>query len=373
VIKKTIALSALLLSAASAQAQSNVTLYGIADAGLEYVDKTPKGGGHSSLIEMGSGQSIPNLLGFKGSEDLGGGLKTGFVLELGYLLTNGQLGLGSGTTAQSGFFGRQANVSLSSGATSITLGRQYSPAFMAFLTTEPLGGRQTVSGQIPWAFATLPIVNSAGTVVSAGNTNTNEFIDAFFSNGVTLSTNFAGVNLSALYSVGGIPGSVAAGSGISIGASYTGPFKLSAGYQSSRGMGGAGTSAVIDEKFTLGAAYTLGSLTFRGNWLNMKIKSDAQVTTVNTNLYGASVAWNYPQQNTLSLAYYDGRNSAIADDRARTLVLNEEYALSKSTTLYALVAHSSAQRQADGSVLILYDSAPNGSSNEVQIGIRHLF
>jgi predicted porin len=217
------------------------------------------------------------------------------------------------------------------------------------------------------------MVNAAGTVVSAGNTNTNQFIDAFYSNGVTLSTSFAGVNLSALYSVGGLPGSVAAGSSVSIGASYAGPVKLSAGYQSSRGLGGTDTSAVIDEKLTLGAAYSIGSLTFRANWLNMKIKSDAHVTTVNTNLYGAGIAWNYPVQNTLSLAYYDGRNNAIADDHARTVVINEEYALSKRTVLYALLGHSAVQRQADGSVLIVYDAVQNGSSNEVQIGIRHFF
>jgi len=103
----------------AAWAQSSVTIYGVADAGLV----REAGGPAGSVTNVSSGVASGSRLGFKGKEDLGGGLSAIFQIENGMNLDNG-------TAAQGGLlFGRQAYVGLSSAAGSVTLGRQYSPYY----------------------------------------------------------------------------------------------------------------------------------------------------------------------------------------------------------------------------------------------------
>ena len=110
--------------ATPAMAQSNVTLYGVIDAGIGYVNNVASGLGATakgaSNFQAVSGIGQGNRWGLKGSEDLGGGLKAVFVLENGFSLTNG-------TSLQNGrMFGRQAYVGLqSTQAGTVTIGRQY--------------------------------------------------------------------------------------------------------------------------------------------------------------------------------------------------------------------------------------------------------
>jgi len=80
------------LAAFGAQAQSSVTMYGIADVG--YVSKTHTGADGAQLSKtsgIGEGYNAGNRIGFKGTEDLGAGKAAGFVIEQGINLTNGQL------------------------------------------------------------------------------------------------------------------------------------------------------------------------------------------------------------------------------------------------------------------------------------------
>jgi predicted porin len=80
------------LAAFGAQAQSSVTMYGIADVG--YVSKTHTGADGAQLSKVsgiGEGYNAGNRIGFKGTEDLGAGKTAGFVIEQGINLTNGQL------------------------------------------------------------------------------------------------------------------------------------------------------------------------------------------------------------------------------------------------------------------------------------------
>src|SRR4249920_604342 len=107
----------LALAGTAAQAQS-VTVYGLLDSGIEYLDKV--GATSKSLTRMpGLSGSVPSRLGFRGSEDLGGGLKADFTLEMG-------LGVDSGTFNQGGRgFGRQAWIGLSGPWGAVQLGRQY--------------------------------------------------------------------------------------------------------------------------------------------------------------------------------------------------------------------------------------------------------
>ncbi|WP_233828850.1 porin [Paraburkholderia sp. ZP32-5] len=115
--KSTLSVAALLaMTAATAHAQSSVTLYGLIDAGITYTNNQ---GGHSNWAQT-SGNLNGSRFGVRGNEDLGGGLSAIFTLENGFSINSGALG-------QNGrMFGRQAFVGLSSkqyGA--VTLGRQY--------------------------------------------------------------------------------------------------------------------------------------------------------------------------------------------------------------------------------------------------------
>lgn len=77
--KKIIALAVAGLVSGAAFAQSNVTVYGIADAGYVYYSGARNDAKSVSAIESGNWST--SRVGFKGTEDLGNGLKANFVLE----------------------------------------------------------------------------------------------------------------------------------------------------------------------------------------------------------------------------------------------------------------------------------------------------
>jgi len=110
-----IALAVLALTAASAMAQSNVTIYGRFNVSVE--DQKALGKNTTRLVNNSS------RIGFKGTEDLGGSLKAGFVLEHGF---NADTGTTSGA-----FWGRQSEVNLSGGSGMLRLGNFTSEAYYA--------------------------------------------------------------------------------------------------------------------------------------------------------------------------------------------------------------------------------------------------
>ncbi|MBN8443033.1 MAG: porin [Thauera sp.] len=133
--KKLIALAIAGLAAVPAFAQSNVTIYGIVDMGYVYrgdnVDDNVK-----SRNAIDSGVANGSRLGFKGTEDLGNGLKAGFVLEQGILADTGASAQGGRT------FGRQSFVSLGGNFGTVALGRQYAPQFLLLDSLDPFSTGQ---------------------------------------------------------------------------------------------------------------------------------------------------------------------------------------------------------------------------------------
>jgi predicted porin len=84
-MKKSLIALAVLAASGAAMAQSSVTLFGVVDATIRYVD-TSSVGGNWSLTNSGYNSS---RLGFRGTEDLGGGLSASFWLEAGVNNDNG--------------------------------------------------------------------------------------------------------------------------------------------------------------------------------------------------------------------------------------------------------------------------------------------
>lgn len=128
-------------SAQTAQAQSSVSMYGILDAGVEYL--TNVGASRNGLFRMpGNTSSIPSRLGFRGTEDLGNGLSAVFTMEMGIAPDTGALNQGGRT------FGRQAYVGLAGPWGTFTLGRQHSMYFFAGQDADVLGAASIGMGAL---------------------------------------------------------------------------------------------------------------------------------------------------------------------------------------------------------------------------------
>jgi len=127
-MKKTLLALAALAATSAAFAQSSVTLYGVLDASLEKVK------GDHQVTRVSSGNLATSRLGFKGTEDMGGGLKTNFVLE-------SAVSVDSGAAPTNRFFDRAAWVGLQGGAGELRLGRQDSSIGVLAGDTSILGGQ----------------------------------------------------------------------------------------------------------------------------------------------------------------------------------------------------------------------------------------
>ena len=119
----------------AAQAQSSVTIYGIADLGVRHSNgldaayaPTP-----ASVNALGSGINTTSRLGYRGVEDLGGGLRAEFNFESGLNVDSG--------TFNSKFFDRASIVGLSGAWGKVTAGRQTTLLADALGTIDPLNSR----------------------------------------------------------------------------------------------------------------------------------------------------------------------------------------------------------------------------------------
>lgn len=130
-IASTLGAAALVVSSLAATAQTSM-LYGLVDASGSHVK--PLGGGKSS-VQLDSGNMTRSFLGFRGSEDLGGGLRAVFRLESYLRVDNGNFG----SDENDPFFGREASVGLSGQFGTTVFGRTPTPLYYATTTFNPFG------------------------------------------------------------------------------------------------------------------------------------------------------------------------------------------------------------------------------------------
>ncbi|MDR6537797.1 porin [Variovorax soli] len=135
--KLLLALSAL-AAAGSAAAQSSLTVFGVIDAGVSHYSTKSRSWGlappqqitHSQTVLSNSGYNSSRL-GFRGTEDLGGGLAASFWLEAPVANDSGATGIAN--------FGRRSTVSLSGPFGEVRLGRDYTPSFWNDGVFDPFG------------------------------------------------------------------------------------------------------------------------------------------------------------------------------------------------------------------------------------------
>ena len=120
--KSLLALAVLGTFAGVASAQSSVTLFGIVDVGLRNV----KNGSNADLWTQSTDGLNSSRLGFRGVEDLGGGMSAGFWLEAGLAADSGAMGGSNGlaapTSGAANIFNRRSTVSLMGNWGEIRLG-----------------------------------------------------------------------------------------------------------------------------------------------------------------------------------------------------------------------------------------------------------
>ncbi|WP_317203309.1 porin [Janthinobacterium sp.] len=345
--KNSIAAAVLALVSSLAAAQSNVTLYGIVDLGVLSQSHAAPGAATTSIA---SGGISPSIWGLRGTEDLGNGLKANFNLE-GHIAADTGAAIGP-------LLRRQSNVGLSSaGMGTLTLGNQYSPAILAFAATDPRGLRENFSGLYSWAY------NSGA--LTAGNNGNND-VGVFLQNAISYSNTMGAVGLAGAYSVSENKGAV-----YSLGATYAGPLALSAAYQSTNKPG---TSDRLSSIYTVGAAYTAGDFTGKLNYLRGVNKNVALVETSKVGVIGVGLDWRTAANNTVMAAAYFGKDKNNGADKTNSLILSDEYALSKRTTLYGTLTFADAKEGATLlTTIVAGGTAANTNSTVLNLGIRHTF
>ncbi|MES2610112.1 MAG: porin [Pseudomonadota bacterium] len=350
----------LLLASFTASAQTGVTLYGIADMGVTYASGSL---GHKLLV--GSGQLSASRLGFKGVEDLGGGLSASFNLEAGLNLDSG-VGVStstnnqaSGVTSGGGLtFNRVSYLGLASKTWGeLRLGRDYAPTFNGHVNYDPAfltgaGTSQTGTGSL--------------TVFAAPN-------GARSSNGISYYTPQIGrFSAQAMVGLGenAQDGSASEKDGYYHGARVNyvdGPLDLSlAGGHYQR-------AAVADmDEWVLGAAYVLGPVKLLGIYLRNDTGNSTDVTAA---MLGATYSVGVTTFKTsLSRSTAKAANGAPAGSTTK-LMLGATYALSKRTQLYVTGA---ATHNSDGAAAVPSSqggavTGPNRGARALDLGVRHIF
>ncbi|MDN7953810.1 porin [Burkholderia multivorans] len=362
----------------SALADSSVTLYGVIDEGIDYVNNS----GGSALVRLRDGTwdgIYGSRFGLKGSEDLGGGLKAIFRLESGFDATNGK-------NLQGGrLFGRSAYVGLEDERFgTVMFGRQYD------LVTDYLQP-VTSNGQF-----TGPFVH-AGDIDNTANTYRIDNAVKY------VSPSIAGLTFSGMYSFSGSTSlgttgmwSVAAAyshAGLNLAAVYdhfNNPGLLTndgnfIGNTTGSAIGASGAFSYVgsprnQQIVGAGGSYEIGKATAGFAYTNTRF-DDANGTTssVSFDNYDIWLKYAVTPSTTVGGAYIysDGRvNYNGEHPKYHTAGLFASYTLSKTTMLYAMGAFQQAAGDAKQADIYDYAIADASSTNRqlmFRVGMNHRF
>lgn len=363
-MKRTLIAATLALIGTGAYAQ-NVTLYGLVDAGVEYVNKTNANGNSTLRMPTNTAGLAPSRWGLRGTEDLGNGLKALFTLESGF-------GVDAGTSGQGGrLFGRQAWIGLAGGWGQVSLGRQYNMTFYSLLDADTIGpstfGLGSLDNYIP---------------------NTRH------DNSIAYRGTFSGLTVGASYSTGRDTATVGGPAATNCAGEIAGDSKacrqvsgllkydggmggVAFSYDQKRGgpvsaFDGLNSSDFSDTRNVLNGYLKFGSLKVGGGWIMRTIRAAARTET---DLY--FVGANYALSPALSI---DGQVARLdnntTDGKSTLLTLRTVYSLSKRTAVYGQVGH---MRNNDRANIALSGGQPGAvlpaglDQTGVIVGMRHAF
>ena len=398
-MKKTlIAFAALSAIAGVAQAQSTVTIYGLLDANLQSLKtNVVTGTGATATLQtltqarQDSGALNGSRWGIRVKEDLGGGLAAIGNLESG-------VNLDTGASGQGGIlFGRRANVGLTGGFGTVTIGRNSSSyddvsadhAMMGQTIFDPSNvnnGNNVNSlntlGNAALAFNAVPSAANAaglrGAVVNVGgnflsrNTTWLGYNTRFNNSVKYISPNFGGFSGSLMYALGEDKTTTQSASRtVSANLKFAnGPLLISGGYQS-EGFARTATTRPALENTLLSVAYDLGVAKIGAGFNRAKYKDViAGQSTAAQKEFNLSVAVPVGAA-TISAGIAQSRG----DDFGKSTGYGVQalYSLSKRTTLYTGLQSTKTYDKLASLVAV---TAPGTNIGRVQtfgVGVRHTF
>lgn len=348
----TAALAAFGVMTTSAYAQSSVTIYGIIDAGVEYVSNA--NAGKDALVRVNSGAMNTSRLGFRGIEDLGDGLKAVFQLESG-------IKVDTGAQDAADFFGRQANVGLEGSWGRLIAGRSYTTTYDFIAPFDPMG----YSSSYSW-------INSAG---ATGNRK--DGMQTNLPNMLKYSGKFGDFKIGTTYGFGEVAGNTSDSASLDVGAGYDkGPLHLAATVQR---LNGTANGIGLYDKATV--MHLAGDYQINDVWgidlgyRNYKKTFANNATDLRSDFYWGGVTYRTTPALTLIalLSYQDIKNvAANTDADPYMLSLRAKYALSKRTDLYVTGAYAKAK---NGQLVGVSRDQVGFASNQTGMiaGIQHRF
>lgn len=340
------------MGAALAQAQGtgNVTLYGVAEVFAEY-GKAGTAAVPSTIKRIQSGGANASRLGFRGTEDMGGGLKASFQIEHGLLLDSGK------PASSTVFWNRQAWVGLSGDWGSVSAGRQYSPLLVNQDYFDP-------------SFNTA----GYGSPYNSGVMRTLARVD---NSVLYTSPTLGGLSLSAMAGLGETANSTRVNSSYFVSARYVGGF-FGAGFAYGKLL--ADSTRVDKSIWNLAGNYKAGDLTIAGAIQRTKNDSRALDTADDRNefLVGATYIVGAGE---IRAAYGQGKVRDVADSTSKHYSLGYLYNLSKRTALWTAVQEidnpsNLAYRTSGFTFDAIEDGVPAGAGVKARafaLGLRHRF
>jgi len=369
-------LATLMLSlgvATAAQAQSSVTVYGLIDAGFS--GKNLKGSPATATNtlnsnQFGSSAQSSSRLGFRGTEDLGGGTSAFFTIETGLTPTSSTL---------SSFNNRQSFVGLAQkGLGNVAVGMQYTPVHKAVGATDP-GQLNNVIGSV--------IYPQAGT--DGGQASADAAYTIRLANSLTATTErMAGFSANALYSLnnqdstktGSTTGGQVDATAYGLGVDYTrGNLYATVAYQSIKSVNDTSATASVSSAFVgtnttdsqlyAGATYDFKIVKLFAGYTDRKIQSNlnsADQLNRTAQQIGARGFITSKVEGWASVG--NGRYSAFGTNQATAnftaYQVGTNYWMSKRTNLYAIAGSTQTSSTRQTGAL---------SGNMYATGIRHTF
>jgi predicted porin len=370
--KKIIALAIAGLASTAAFAQSNVTIYGIIDYGM--TTRFDGANGLGTTTALNGGQAAGNRLGFKGTEDLGNGVKAVFLFEQGF---NGDTTSGdAGANAGNIMFNRQSYVGLTGGFGTLIGGRLYTPHYTF------------VSGLDPFAAGTVGRYNNTygaaayGAAILGGVADPVRVDNAL----AYVSPNFGGFTATLAYSNNALANDTVNSSGVNnrvyavLGQYASGMFTAGVNYHYIETSGFATGTADSVQNVVAGGSVNLGVA---------KIAGFASYSTLDSAAKSRDL-YNYMLGVTVPVGKVSIKASANYSDYDRLTntwqaAVGADYALSKRTNLYTAYAyidndHNRAAALGDATNAastgpIVADSMGVASvqTQGFQVGVKHMF
>ncbi len=370
---RAVVIASALCCASLAQAQSTVTVYGIVDAAV--MSTTNQAGGTKN--EVAAGALSTSRWGFKGSEDLGGGLKANFNLESTLANDTGAGGSSFGQAPTATFFDRISTVGLSGGFGTVNLGRQNMLGVDSIGLADPTGLAH--AGTNPNVYYSAMNAGAA----FFGRYGTND-------GGTALRQNNSIKYLTPM--VSGFGGALMYGLGENSANSSASNYSGLSGYFTDGKSGVALAHAKLNNSqdgsaLTLtggGGKYVMGAIALKGTYVESKTDTSTFAPAFSNRkiaVTGLGVDYSINEATVVTGAYYQTKqtSAALGDGKATQLIAMVTHAMSKRTTTYATYTIANADNNtADGGAANRMMSsgmviAGQSSANRLAVGIRHSF